>query len=277
MLLTGMTYSGIAVFDFGGIMISGANINVTGADPLAVLSQGDALFAGSGISLDGSVNGNNAAGPGGYAGGGTRVRPATVPAAVAASVTPEGAEEALGTEEAPVSAGSNGGSGASGGQPYGNLANQLVGGSGGGISYLGGGGGAGPSSWARRLAHDQRRLHRRSGGLRPRLRRGWKRRRDLPARRLRQPRRCAGCRRWRGRSGGGGGGGQILILANSYTATGAIDLAGGTSGYGRPGANGMITQAGLPVPEPSAIFLLASALPAAAWVWRKAPFPGFDP
>ncbi len=74
-----MTYSGIAVFDFGGIMISGANINVTGADPLAVLSQGDVLFAGSGISLDGSVNGNNAAGPGGYAGGGTqgadRLRP----------------------------------------------------------------------------------------------------------------------------------------------------------------------------------------------------------
>ena len=186
---------------------------------------------------------------------------------------PEGAEEALGTEEAPVRAGSNGGSGASGGQPYGNLANQLVGGNGGGggISYPGGGGGGGAIELGTTGsltinggyidAVGGSGLGYGGGGSGGGI--------FLHADSVN----LAGVLDVGGggsASGGGGGGGQILILANSYTATGAIDLAGGTSGYGSPGADGMITQAGLPVPEPSAIFLLASALPAAAWVWRKA-------
>src|SRR5262245_4956922 len=61
-LFTGVTFNGIAVFDFSGITISGGTFTVTGSvnsstgmtgQPLALLSQGNISFTGGSINLDG--------------------------------------------------------------------------------------------------------------------------------------------------------------------------------------------------------------------------------
>ena len=68
---------------------------------------------------------------------------------------------------------------------------------------------------------------------------------------------------------GGGGGGRILILANTYTAsgTGIFNLAGGpgTGLYGDAGGSGVLTI----VPEPSSLVLLAMVLPIVAYSLRR--------
>src|SRR5215467_3866915 len=52
-LFTGVTFNGIAVFDFSGITISGGTFTGTGGNPLALLSQGNISLTGGNINLDG--------------------------------------------------------------------------------------------------------------------------------------------------------------------------------------------------------------------------------
>jgi hypothetical protein len=70
-LFTGVTFNGIAVFDFSGITISGGNLSATGTNPLALMSQGDIRFTGGSINLDGGPGGaGGLGGLGGLGGGG---------------------------------------------------------------------------------------------------------------------------------------------------------------------------------------------------------------
>src|SRR3984885_12111909 len=64
-LFTGVTFDGIAVFDFSGVDLSGGNFSVSGSDPLALLSQTNLT-----ITDTASFSANNGGGGGGSGGAG---------------------------------------------------------------------------------------------------------------------------------------------------------------------------------------------------------------
>ena len=149
--LTGVVSHGIAVFDFDVINVtSGQTFFGTGSFPLALLSRTNATFAGtidgSGSgSLGGPGGGDGGSGPGGGGPGGTIL--IVMPPIIAISFTSGGGGGGFG------GSGGSGGVGGPfdrppgglGGAPYGDLARQLQGGSGGGDSYGPGAGGGGAS------------------------------------------------------------------------------------------------------------------------------------
>src|SRR6516164_905171 len=55
-LFTGVTFNGIAVFDFSQIAIGGGTFTGTGSQPLALLSQGDITMNGT-IDVSGGAGG----------------------------------------------------------------------------------------------------------------------------------------------------------------------------------------------------------------------------
>ncbi len=163
--LTGIVSNRIAVFDFNSIAVgSGQTFVGTGSLPLALLSQGDA-------TINGSINVSATSplfyfqptpgGPGGGGGGGAFEGRGAPPASAGGGPGGGGPGAASFASQVPglslFSGGGGGGFGGSGGAgvgstnlhggtggaPYGNLAQQLVGGSGGGGSSAGGGGGGG--------------------------------------------------------------------------------------------------------------------------------------
>jgi hypothetical protein len=269
-LFTGVTFNGIAVFDFSQITISGGTFTATGSvgstgmigQPLALLSQGDINFTGGSINLDGGGGSNvghagGAGGSGGFSGGSSSIS------------GPGGGGGGFG-------GGPGGPGGPGGGRPYGDLNVQLIGGSGGGSGSAGGGGGGGGAielgasgsltinggTIAAGGGHG-------AGGLGgPNAGGGSGGGIFLHAASVS----LAGSNVLNvsggdGGSGvglggaGGGGGGRILILTELYKNTGTFNLAGGGGGGG---AAGVLTI----TPEPSGLILLAMALPAAAYALR---------
>jgi hypothetical protein len=268
---TGQTYNGIAVFDFSQVNISGGTFSVTGADPLAILSQGNISFTGGSIDLSG--------GNGSYSGGGVGVA--------------GGGNGGIGEGDGPGGAyyGENGGGGFGGqggsydgGPTYGNLATQLVGGSGGGGSGIGtygtaggAGGGAIEVGATGSLTIDGGSILAAGGNGSPAEGGGGSGGGIfLHAESVNLSGIDAlSVNGGNGVYGGGGGGGLILVEASSsYTSSGTdvFNLApggGSANHYQEPGA-GVLTLDVATVPEPSSIVVLATAIPiAAAYLWRR--------
>lgn len=258
----GVTSGGVAVFDFRSIGLSGVTINVSGSDPLALLSQGNISIGGASINLaSGSVGGGGAeSGPG-----------------------------AGGSSEFGGGGGGFGGSGgggysSSGGATYGDLTTQLVGGSGGGqatrgqVGGGGGGGGAIELGAARSLTITGGTINANGGGGGANAGGGSGGAIVLNADSVSLS--GSDVLNVSGGGGGfvlggGGGGGRILIATSSYSNSDTIfNLSGGganTYAGAYPGATGLQTLDVLPSPEPSTAVLLATALPlvAAYAVWRR--------
>ncbi len=240
--LTGVVYNGIAVFDFDSINVAASTypiITATGSLPLALLSRTDATIAGW---IDGSGQGNYvpSGGPGpGIIPGGPGGAPGVGPAPFAAGGGPGGGGAGTflpfpggggaasggggGGFGGPGGAGAGGFPapvGGAGGTPYGNLAQQLQGGSAGGSSFgvSGGGGGAieigavGSLTMSGRISVN--------GGTPYQY----------------------------GATGGGGGGsgGGIFLHADSVLLTGSLSAAGGDGGSSGsvPGPGGFDILAG---------------------------------
>jgi hypothetical protein len=282
-LFTGVTFNGIAVFDFSGITIGGGTFTGTGSRPLALLSQGNISFTGGRIDVSGGRGSvppvfiPGSGGPGGFGGGagpGAGSPGRNIPGS--ASTAGGGGFGGPGGPGMPGVPGD--GSGGPGGPPYGDLATQLVGGSGGGrgnttpltVGYSGGGGGGaielgatgslainggtiaaagGPGGGSGSGGGGSGGgifLHADSVGL------AGSGVLDVGG----------------GFGSGGGGGGRILILANSYNNSGTFDLAGGSGNVvGSNGGPGVLTTGALP--EPSSLLLLATALPIVAYTLRR--------
>jgi hypothetical protein len=285
-LFTGVTSGGVSVFDFSSIALNGATINVTGGDPLGLLSRGGIGLTGGSINLTGGDGGRNSAGaggPGSSQGG--------------AGGSSEGRGAGIGGGSFDGSGGGFGGAGGSnlfsaGGTTYGDLATQLVGGSGGGggnfsgggaggaielsaggtITIAGGsisaGGGAGtPAGFGGGGGS--------GGGIilgAPSVSLSGTDALDVVG--------GAGGDSTESIGGGGGGGGRILILAdNSGTYSGGssvFDLAGGSGGGGNfpgsPGGAGVLTLGVYPTvatPEPSSALAVGFAALAALGVWAR--------
>jgi hypothetical protein len=281
-LFTGVTFNGIAVFDFSQITIGGGTIGSTGSQPLALLSQGDIRSTGSSIYLNGgSYFSAYIAGPGGYNGGG----PGGAGAGPGGGGAGYGGRVPLGGGGGGF--GGRGGSGGSGGvnfpggPPYGDLGTKLEGGSGGGAGSSGGGGGGaielgaigsitinGGTIQAEGSSPQNGGggagggifLHANSVSLI-----------GSSSSDLLDVSGGYGGSLFGGSYAGGGGGGRILILANSYSASGPrlFNLAGGSGGSVPPGQGfgGVLTIS--IVPEPSSLVLLATALPAVAYALRR--------
>ena len=217
--LPGVVSHGVAVFDFDSINVPGPGpgpgppfqvFTATGSLPLALLSRTNATIAGT---IDGSGQSFSSGGPGGPGGGNGPVLP----------FTPGGGPGGGGPGGTPPPVvvpfvggggggfGGPGGAGASslsnvpgglGGVPYGDLARQLQGGSGGGTSFGpgAGGGGAIEIGAVGSLAI--------SGSI---LARGGSS--------ISSPEGALG-------GGGGGSGGGILLHANSVLLTGSLSAVG---------------------------------------------------
>jgi hypothetical protein len=263
---TGETYNGIAVFDLSQIDISGGTFKVIGSAPIAILSRGNFVFTGGSINLSGG-NGTSDAPGVGVAGGGD--------GGGLTGAGPGGGHETGGGGFGGV----GGGAHSSYGATYGNLATQLVGGSGGGWdadSILNGGAGggaievgatgsitinggsilaaggngdvAGGGSGGGIFLHAESVIFRGIDALAVNGGNG-------------------------GASAFGGGGGRILVETDSYTSSGAdvFNLAPGSQPIDAilPGA-GVLTLDIQSVPEQSSIVVLATAIPiAAAYLWRR--------
>jgi len=303
--LTGIVSNGIAVFDFNSIAVgSGQTFVGTGSLPLALLSQGDATInglinvsatppqyygqasaGGPGGGSGGNIGGFGPNGGGGPGGGG--------PGAVVTLGSP-------GLSVTSVSGGGGGGFGGPGGAGvgstnlpggtagarYGNLAQQLQGGSGGGSGSLTGGGGGGAieigavgsltiktNFGAAILAN---------GGSVPASGYGgggggsgggiflhansvllMQAQLEAVGGAGSNSASIFGPNGSETAAGGGGGGGQVTILYGSggyVPIASIIDVAGGAGGLGggSAGADGVITITG--IPEPASLVLLGIGL-----------------
>ena len=233
-----LSATGIAVFDFDAINVTGGQTFLgTGSLPLALLSRTDATIAGR---IDGSGQGLNSGslgGPGGGGGGSPFTGPGGQPGPGGG---PGGGGPGVTTlfvmppifAISSTSGGGGGGFGGSGGAggpfdrppgglggaPYGDLARQLQGGSGGGGSYGpgAGGGGAIEIGAVGPLTISGSILARGGGSL----------------------------FLWQ-LGGGGGSGGGILLHANSVLLTGSLSAAGGdgSEGFGPTGGPGSTSVA----------------------------------